>query len=511
MSTLGHLKPAALWRHFEELCAIPHPSRHEERIGRHLAAFGRSLGLETLTDGVGNVVIRKPASRGREDRPCVCLQAHLDMVPQKDGGAAHDFLKDPIRPRIDGDVVRASGTTLGADNGIGVAAIMAALEDKELAHGPLEALLTVNEEAGMTGAKGLKPGLLRSTVLINLDGESDSELCVGCAGAMDTSVRADAPEEPLPSGFAGFDVRLHGLRGGHSGVDIHLGRGNANILLARVLWEAGQAMDLRLAAFEGGDLRNVIPREARAVVAVPAGEAELFRRHVSGMAKTLQAEFSTADPGVALEARPAGSPAKAVVAARGLRLLAAVFAAPNGVSYMSADVAGLTETSSNLAAVKIGGGSMTAVSLQRSAGESRKFELGRRLKAHFELAGCVVVNANGYSGWKPDPRSALVKLMAEVYRGMFGRDPVVNATHGGLECGIIMGAYPGMDAVSIGANLHHPHSPDEHVEIPSVGRLWDYLLELLNRFPPTPPPLGAPEALRASPQGRRERKPRPPR
>ena len=483
MPILAALKPQPFWSHFEKLCSIPHPSKHEELIGRYLADFGRSLKLETILDDVGNVVIRKPASKGMEDRAWVCLQAHMDMVPQKDAGVRHDFLKDPIRPRVDGNFVRATGTTLGADNGTGVAAILAVLESKDLAHGPLEALITVNEEAGMTGAKGLKPGVLRSKMLLNLDSESDEELCVGCAGAMDTSVRLEAPEKDLPAGFAAFRVRLHGLRGGHSGIDIHLGRGNSNVLLARLLWEAAQEMDLRVASFEGGDLRNVIPRESRAVVAVASGKVRRFTRLIEALGGILRAEFSTTDPDVAVEVSPVEAPGKALGRGDGRRLLGAVFSAPNAVSYMSADMPGLTETSSNLAAVKLGGGEMTVVSLQRSAVDTRKHEVARRLKAHFELAGGEVECVDGYSGWKPDPKSPLLKLMVDVYRPVFGKDPKVNATHGGLECGILMGKYPQLDAVSIGANLHHPHSPDEHVEIDSVGRFWDYLVEVLKRVP----------------------------
>ncbi|MFA6003753.1 MAG: aminoacyl-histidine dipeptidase [Elusimicrobiota bacterium] len=484
MSVLGQLKPAALWRHFEKLCEIPHPSKHEEKIGKYLADFGRSIGVETIQDEVGNVILRKPATAGMADRPWVCLQAHMDMVPQKNADVQHDFLKDPIRPKVDGKVVRACGTTLGADNGIGVAAIMAVFEAKDIVHGPLEALITVDEEAGMTGAKGLKPGLLRSSIMINVDSENEDELCVGCAGGMDTSVRAVAPEEALPAGFAGFAVRVHGLRGGHSGIDIHLGRGNSNILLARLLWEAAGNMDLRLASFEGGDLRNVIPRDTRAVVAVPAKDADRFKKHVGDMAATFKAEFSSADPDISVEVSPLPAPpAKAVRAGDGKRLLAAIFSAPNGVSYMCADMPGLTETSSNLAAVRIGGGAMSILSLQRSAQDSRKYELGSQLKAHFELAGLEVSSGNGYSGWKPNPKSPMVKHLAAVYRRVYGGDPKISATHGGLECGILLGSYPGMDAISIGANLHFPHSPDEHVEIDSVGRAWDYLLEVLKTIP----------------------------
>lgn len=483
MSILSGLKPQPLWNHFEKLCGIPHPSKHEQLIGKFLADWGRSLGLETILDETGNVIIRKPATKGMEDRPWVCLQAHMDMVPQKNADVAHDFLKDPIKPRVDGNFVRATGTTLGADNGIGVAAAMAVLDSKDLAHGPIEVLITVDEEAGMTGAKGLKPGILKSKMMLNLDSESDEELCVGCAGGMDTSVKVAAPEEDLPAGLTAFSVRLSGLRGGHSGIDIHLGRGNSNILLTRLLWEASEEFGIRLCSFAGGDLRNVIPRESKAVVAVASGKAKRFARIMEELGKVLAAEFSTADPDMKVEVAPVDVPAKGLSRGLSRKLLSALFSAPNAVSYMSADMPGLTETSSNLAAVRIGGGEMTIISLQRSAVDTRKFELGHRLKAHFELIGAEVTNTDGYSGWKPNPKSPLLKLMVDVYKPIFGKEPKVAATHGGLECGILMGKYPGLDAISMGANLHFPHSPDEHVEIDSVGKFWNYLVQILKQIP----------------------------
>ena len=484
MSTsIRDLHPRSLWGHFEQICQIPHPSKHEEKLRDYLVAFGRRHELETVVDGVGNVILRKPATTGMARRAVVCLQGHMDMVPQKNEETVHDFLVDPIRPRIDGEVVRATGTTLGADNGIGVAAILAVLEAKDLAHGPLEALITVDEEAGMTGAKGLEGGLLRAEYLLNLDSEDEEEICVGCAGGIDTTVTVPAPREALPAGFAAFELKLSGLRGGHSGVDIALGRGNSNVLVARMLFEAFGAHDVRVVAIEGGNLRNVIPRETRATLAVPAARAADVKALLEGAAAAIRKEFAEADPDIRFELRPVEPPKDAIRAHEGRQLVRALFACPNGPAFMTPGMPNLAETSTNLASIRTGPDAVTITTLQRSSQETRKLELAHRVRATFELAGGRAEHGGAYSGWNPNLKSPLLQRMAALHEKRFGRKPVITATHGGLECGIIMGNYPDLDAVSIGPTMKFPHSPDEHVYIASVGRFWDYLVELLGEIP----------------------------
>ncbi|HPC84123.1 MAG TPA: aminoacyl-histidine dipeptidase [Thermoanaerobaculaceae bacterium] len=480
---LASLQPEPVWRHFEAICAIPHPSRHEEAIRRHIVGLAGRLGLQATVDAVGNVIIAKPATPGMEDRQPLCLQAHMDMVPQRRPDVAHDFLTDPIRPQVVGEVVKATGTTLGADNGIGVAMILAVLEATDLSHGPLEALLTVNEEAGMTGAKGLVPGLLESKMMLNLDGENEVELCIGCAGALDTLATFPAPEEPVPGGHAAFELAIGGLRGGHSGIDINLGRANAVMLTARLLWQAMNALPVRLATLEAGSLRNAIPREGRAVLTVPADQAEALVRQIEADAATIGREFSHADPAIHISIQPCDLPATVVEAGAASRLVRALFACPNGVMYMSPEVPGLIETSSNLGVARLDGGSASVVTLQRSAVDSRKQELASRIAAVFTLAGGTAEHANGYSGWRPNAASPLLALLTRTFREVSGREPEVTATHGGLECGIIMGAYPELDAVSLGPTIRFPHSPDEEVDIASVERFWAFLRAVLERIP----------------------------
>jgi dipeptidase D len=480
---LVKLQPESLWRHFEAICAIPHPSRHEEAIRQHLVTFGARVGLETIVDSVGNVIIRKPATPGLENRQPVCLQAHMDMVPQKNAETAHDFLVDPIRPQIDGDVVRATGTTLGADNGIGLAMILAVLEATDLVSGPIEALITVNEEAGMTGAKGLVPGLLNSRLMLNLDNENEHELCIGCAGALDTLATLPTPAEPLPAGHVGFELRVGGLRGGHSGIDINLGRANAVVLVARLLWQAMRAFDVRLQLLDAGSLRNAIPRDGKAVFTVLADQAEACLRQLEADIQTIGVEFAHADPQIAISVQPCAAPAAVIETAAAAHLISALFACPNGMMYESPDVPGLIETSSNLGVVKTEDGHATVVTLQRSAVDSRKEELAHRVATVFTLAGGQAEHANGYTGWRPNAASPLLATMKQTFAEVYGHEPEVTATHGGLECGIIMGAYPDLDAVSCGPTIRFPHSPDEQVDIASVGRFWHFLCAVLARVP----------------------------
>jgi dipeptidase D len=480
---LGKLKPSGVWKHFEDICSIPRPSKHEEKAAAHVRQFAESCGLDYEVDEIGNVLIRKKATSGMEDRRTVVLQAHLDMVPQKDPDVKHDFATDPIRPRIEGETVRAQGTTLGADNGIGVATALAVLEAKDLVHGPLEALFTIDEETGLTGANNLKPGVLQGDILFNLDSEDEGEICVGCAGATNVDITGSYDPEPAAKRSAAIQVDVGGLKGGHSGVDIHLGRANANKVLTRVLWEAQAAAPLRIARWSGGDLRNAIPRNARAVVTVPGKKAEAFRQAVEAAAAVVKAEFQAADPDLSVTTEPTKLPRKTMGKAATGTLLSALYACPHGIFAMMRDMPEITETSTNLAVVEVKRGKVSVINLVRSAIETRKSDVANQIRGVFELAGGEVDLSGDYPGWQPNVSSPVLAMLKKTYKKKFGVSPAVTATHGGLECGIIRSLYPGMDAVSFGPTIRYPHSPDEHVEIPSVQKFWDFLVEALEAVP----------------------------
>ncbi|KZK74355.1 MAG: cytosol nonspecific dipeptidase [Pelodictyon luteolum] len=476
---LLQLEPRALWRNFHSLSRTPRPSGHEEAVRQLVAGFGRTLGLETLEDNAGNLIIRKSATPGMEARPGVVLQAHLDMVPQKDACCNHDFINDPIEAYVDGDRVRARGTTLGADNGIGVAAAMAVLESSTIVHGPLEALFTANEEAGMTGALGLKPGVLTGDILLNLDSENEGELFIGCAGGLDATIDFDFPQEPLPSGSCAFEVRVKGLSGGHSGMDINLGRANANRVLAALLLDGGEAHGMRLASFEGGSLRNAIPREASAVVTVPGAGAGRFRAMLSGLVGDIHAQLAAADPGCTIDIIPKDVPSSVIEMDAAGRFLRGLSNCPNGVIRMSTDMEELVESSSNLAIVRTSPGHATIECLLRSSTDGGMAELKDAFTSIFRPAVATVVFSGGYPGWKPDPASPALRRMQNAYRSLYGREPGVSAVHAGLECGIIGALCPGLDMVSFGPTIRHPHSPGEYVVVSSVGRFWDFLVRVL--------------------------------
>ena len=476
------LEPKSLWNHFYHLTQIPRPSGHEEAVRAYVVDFATRLGLEWLVDEAGNVIVRKPVSAGMERRRGVVLQAHLDMVPQKNAGTAHDFATDPIDAVIDGEWVRARGTTLGADNGIGVAAALAALESTELRHGPLEALFTANEEAGMTGALGLQPGVLGGEIMLNLDSEDEGELFIGCAGGLDGTMRFDYSGEPVPSGHVAIEIRVSGLRGGHSGLDIHLGRGNANKIMNRILRMSRECHGLLLAAIDGGSLRNAIPRESTALVVVPSTSQAAFLDELQVLAKTIGSELAEADPGLRVEAA-AALPATVIDDSVTQRLLDAVDACPNGVHRMSAEMAGLVETSNNLARVHSDGRAVSVDCLLRSASEEGMRELSDVIARVAERAGSAAAFEHGYPGWKPNPASPILNCMMEVYRNRFGKTPEIRAVHAGLECGIIGAAYPKLDMISFGPTIRHPHSPDERVEWASVRQFWEYLAATLEAIP----------------------------
>ena len=480
---LSHLEPNSVWTIFEALCAIPRASKNEQKAIDYVKAFGEKLGLETIVDNAGNVIIRKPASQGMESRRGIILQGHLDMVPQKNNDTVHDFLKDPISPVVDGEWVRAEGTTLGADNGIGVAAALAILQDKELKHGPLECLFTIDEETGMTGAFELKEDLLQGDILINLDSEDEGELYIGCAGGIDTIATFDFSREDSPGGMVAYEITVKGLRGGHSGLDIHLGRGNANKLLNRLLWTAYHEFDCQLASIKGGSLRNAIPREATATVVLAVSHAQSFENMVSAMSADISKELGSADPDFTTQAIKTAMPSQTFSAADSLKLFQALYGCPNGPIRMITEMPEVVETSTNLAIVNATEKGVVVESLQRSATDSAREDLCNMIRSVFELAGANVENKGAYPGWKPNVQSPILTTMKEVYKQKYGKVPAQKVIHAGLECGILGGKYPSLDMISFGPTIRNPHSPDEKVKIDTVGMFYDFLVETLENAP----------------------------
>ncbi|MDR1407713.1 MAG: aminoacyl-histidine dipeptidase [Tannerella sp.] len=472
------LIPQPVWCYFYDLTQIPRPTHSMGRITEHMLAFGKSHDLETLQDEAGNILIRKPATPGYEHRKTIVMQAHLDMVPQT--LLAHDFLKDPIDAYIDGEWVKARQTTLGADNGIGVALIMAVLTDKSLRHGALEALFTIDEEDGMVGVNGLKADLLKGRVLLNCDSEEEGELFVGCAGGTDLNIafryRKGAP--PI-EGDVAVKISLTGLKGGHSGIDIHLGRANANKLMCRFLKEAVRDFGARLAFIDGGTLRNAIPREAVAVITLPAGNVELLWELAADYQELFRTEYAGIETGIRFTAEMEEQPASLVPEEIQDDLINAVEGCPNGVISMLHDFPGTVESSSNLATVKSGKNEIEIRILARSSSDSRKEWLCSSLESVFSLAGAKVEYGSAYGGWQPDIQSPILKTMQDTYQKLYGKRPSVKVIHAGLECGIIQETYPGMDMISFGPDVVHPHSPDEAVRIASVQKLWDFTVAVL--------------------------------
>ncbi len=480
---IRNLAPTLVWKHFYSLTRIPRPSKKEEQIRQFLVDYGKSLGLETIVDKVGNVIIRKQPTPGMENRKGIILQGHMDMVPQKNSDKTHDFAKDPITTIIDGEWVKADGTTLGADNGMGVAAAMAVLESKDLQHGLVEVLITTDEETGMTGANNLKPGILQGDILLNLDSEDEGELYVGCAGGLDANVTFTFKTEPVPSASQAYKIAVTGLKGGHSGMDIILGRGNANKLLFRFLMHAEKDHALRIAAIDGGGLRNAIPREAFAIVTVPWDNTQKFEKCLKHYEEIYKAELSATEPGLKFEFQRTHLPDGVIDADAQFRISRAINGCPNGVIRMSDAMPGLVETSSNLASVKSGYEEVKIQCLMRSSVDSAKDDLAQNMASVFELAKAEIKFTGGYPGWKPNPESAILKTMQEVYRNKFGKTPEIKAIHAGLECGILGGVYPNWDMISFGPTIRYPHSPDEKVNIESVGKFWEYLVETLRNAP----------------------------
>ena len=470
------LKPALVWKHFAEIVRIPRPSSHEEKIRRYILDFARAQGLESKEDAAHNVYVRKPASKGMEDRKGVILQAHLDMVPQKNNDKEFDFTKDPIDAYIDGGWVTADGTTLGADNGIGVAAILAVLEDRTLKHGPLEALFTATEETGMDGANGLEKGLLHGDILLNLDSEEEGELYVGCAGGLDASMTFSYEEESVPASSTAFLVEVKGLKGGHSGIEIVLERGNANLVLFRLLKMAEKAFGLRLSSVDGGGLRNAIPREAYAIFGVPTRFKSEFVKRYDLFAADLKAEFRFREPNFKITLNEMPEVDQVLDARTQFGLVYSLVGVPNGVIAMSFAMPGLVETSTNLASVKFEGDNRIVVtSSQRSSVESAKTYVMQMVESVFALAGADVAHSDGYPGWAPNPQSVLLEKTVGAYERLFGAEPKVRAIHAGLECGLFLEKYPELEMVSFGPTLRGVHSPDERLEIATVQKFWDLL------------------------------------
>lgn len=477
------LAPEALWKNFYSLTQIPRPSKKEEQVRAFLKKFGEDLGLTTIVDEIGNVIIKKPATEGMENRMGIILQGHMDMVPQKNSDTVHDFEKDPIDAYVDGEWVTAKGTTLGADNGMGVAASLAILESKDIPHGPLEVLITMDEETGMTGAINLKPGVLDGDILLNLDSEDEGELYIGCAGGIDTSGIFNYKEESVPDGMAAFKITVKGLKGGHSGLDINLGRGNANKIMNALLLTASDKYGLRLASIEGGNLRNAIPREAFATAVVPEDKKADFETFVKEFEAIVQDEFAEADGGVKVFSENTDMPANVIELAAQKNLFSAVAGCPNGMITMSKSVKGIVETSSNLAIVKSDGKTIVIHTLNRSLDDSERDKLATEIRTVFDAAGGKASSVGAYPGWKPNPDSTILKEMKEIYNNKFGKVPEVKVIHAGLECGILGSAYPNWDMISFGPTIRHPHSPDEKVNIATVVLFFDFLVETLKHVP----------------------------
>lgn len=483
MNTILQLAPQNVWKHFYSLTRIPRPSGYMEKITEFLIDFGKGLGLESFVDEAGNVIIRKPATPGMENRKGVILQAHMDMVPQKNNDTIHNFTEDPIETYIDGDWVKAKGTTLGADNGLGVAAIMAVLEDGNLKHGPLEALITKDEETGMYGAFGLKPGTMQGQILLNLDSEDEGELYIGCAGGIDITATLEYKEETPAADLTARKITLKGLRGGHSGLEINQGRGNANKLLARIVHDLLIEFDSQLANFEGGNMRNAIPREAHAVLVFNPEDTEGLEEYIKEYEAQLNEEYASIESGILLQIEEVELPAAIVPEEIQDNMINVLMACQNGVMRMIPTVPDTVETSSNLAIVTIDGGKVAIKILARSSCDTMKDFLADSLTSCFAMAGMKVELSGSYSGWQPNVDSPILHAMKVSYKQQFGVEPAVKVIHAGLECGIISAACPGLDMISFGPTLRSPHSPDERALIPTVAKFYDFLVATLEQTP----------------------------
>ena len=481
---IRNLEPKALWNKFADLNEVPRPSKKEEKVVAFIKDFGNNLGLEVIEDEVQNVIIRKPATAGMENRKPIVLQGHLDMVHQKNADTGFDFDTQGIEMYVDGDWVRAKGTTLGADNGLGVAAIMAVLESTDIAHPAIEALFTIDEETGMTGAMNLQGGVLQGEILLNLDTEEDDEIDIGCAGGIDVTAEAEYDEEETPEHSVGYSITVKGLKGGHSGMDIHKGLGNANKIMNRLLFDGFDNFGLQISEIQGGSLRNAIPRESVAKVIIASVYDEAFVFDMQQIVSEIKTELKTTEPNLEIVFEKLEIlPAKVMPPMAQYYFVRSMATATNGVHRMSADFDNLVETSNNIAKVMVGNGKLVVQCLTRSSVESAKFDLANDLRSAFELMGCEVELSGSYPGWTPNPDSAILKVLVPVYENLFSDKPKVVACHAGLECGILGANYPDMDMISFGPTIHGAHSPDERASIVSSQKFWKFLVEILANIP----------------------------
>ncbi|KAA0010614.1 MAG: aminoacyl-histidine dipeptidase [Thermoplasmata archaeon] len=478
MTSLLDLEPKIVWKYFDDIRKIPRCSKHEEKIREYIVNFAKENGFDYQVDKAGNVVVRKPASAGMENKPTVVLQAHMDMVCEKNKDVEHDFSKDPIKVKIEGEWVTADGTTLGADDGIGVATALAILTDENIKHPPIEALFTVDEETGLTGAFALERDFLKGRILINLDSEEFGVIYVGCAGGGDSTIKLPVKKTDIPSGMKIFSVFVKGLKGGHSGCDIHEQRGNAIKILARILWKVKKDMDMRVVSITGGDKHNAIPREAEAIVAVE--DEKRFREIVENEAKDILEEIKPVDPDMKVEVKETDGK-DCLDKDSTEKVIDLLYALPHGVLAMSYDIPDLVETSTNLAKVRTEDGTITVVMSSRSSSKTELQATRDRIRAIAELAGAEVEEGSTYPGWKPNLDSKILKLAKEVFKEMFGKEPEVKAIHAGLETGVIGEKFPGMDMISVGPDVKNPHTPDERVHIGSVEKFYKYVAKILER------------------------------
>ena len=480
---IRNLEPKIIWNHFADLNAIPRPSKKEEQVIEFIMNFGKNLHLETFTDSVGNVIIKKPATKNFEDRKTIVLQSHLDMVHQKNSSTIFDFENEGINMFIEEDWVTADGTTLGADNGMGVAAIMAVLSSKEIQHPTIEALFTIDEETGMTGAMGLKPGLLEGEILLNLDTEEDDEIGMGCAGGVDITATRKYSEELTPDNAKGFSITVKGLNGGHSGMDIHKGLGNANKIMNRLLFEGFTKFGLRISEINGGSLRNAIPRESKAIVSIDAISMEIFLKEIQQLITRIKNEFLTVEPNLIIEIQKVTTPEKVMEVGVQENFTKAIYTSLNGVYRMSPTISGLVETSNNIARVIAKEGLIKINCLTRSSSDSSKQDLTNSLKSAFELAGFDIEVSGEYPGWQPNIHSKILEVVSNIYEDLHGKKARIAACHAGLECVILGQNYPTMDMVSFGPTILGAHSPDEKVSISSTQKFWNFLQEILKNIP----------------------------
>ena len=481
---IRNLEPKVLWNQFANLNAVPRPSKKEERVIAFMKDFGNQLGLETFEDDIRNVIIRKPATPGMENRKPVVLQGHLDMVHQKNADTIFDFDTQGIEMYVDGDWVRARGTTLGADNGLGVAAIMAILESKDIPHPAIEALFTIDEETGMTGALNLKGGILQGQILLNLDTEEDDEIDIGCAGGIDVTATAEFDEEDTPEGSVGYTITVKGLNGGHSGMDIHKGLGNANKIMNRLLFDGFDNFGLQIASIQGGSLRNAIPRESVANVIIAAVYDEAFVFDMQQIVNEIKSELKSTEPNLEIGfEKMETTPSKVMPSIAQFYFVRAMYTAHNGVYRMSADFENLVETSNNIAKVDLANGQLSVQCLTRSSVESAKMDLANALRSAFELMGCEVEFSASYPGWTPNAKSEILDVLTAIYEKQNNEKAKVVACHAGLECGILGANYPDMDMISFGPTIHGAHSPDERASIASAQKFWKFLMEILATIP----------------------------